>query len=167
MKKSHRKDVIIARIILAVICIVLIGIIVSVVMLVRGRHNDSKEPQNPGQPVSQETQIELPPPVINELTSEGVETQKVNTQEGNTEQGNTDEPLSDDELSPQIWTNTGVNMRTEPSVESSVITVLNPGVLLELLGEEEGWVKVRYNDYEGYVSTDYITDRDPSASSAE
>ena len=167
MKKSHRKDVIIARIIFAVICIVFIGIIVSVVMLVRGRHNENKEPQNQGQPVSQETQTELESPAINQLTSEGADTQELNTEEGNTEQENADSTLVDDASNPQIWTSTGVNMRTEPSVESNVITILNPGVQLEFLGEEEGWVKVRYNDYEGYVSTDYITDTDPQASSVE
>jgi uncharacterized protein YgiM (DUF1202 family) len=52
-------------------------------------------------------------------------------------------------------------MRTEPNVNSSVITVLNAGTQLEFLGEADGWVKVTFNGQEGYVCVDYITDTNP------
>ena len=60
-----------------------------------------------------------------------------------------------------VWTRTGVNMREEPNTEGALITVLEPASKLELLGEEEGWVKVQYNGTEGYVCSDYITGDDP------
>ena len=38
---------------------------------------------------------------------------------------------------------------------------------VELIGEEEGWVKVLYNGQEGYISADYITDEDPAEAAVE
>jgi hypothetical protein len=75
-----------------------------------------------------------------------------------------DEPSVSDETddSTSIWTNTGVNMRTEPNVNGSVITILDAGTQLTLLGEENGWVLVSYNGTQGYVCVDYITDTNPS-----
>ena len=40
MKKSHRKDVIIARIIFAAMCVALVAIIIGLVMLVRAHKSD-------------------------------------------------------------------------------------------------------------------------------
>ena len=45
MKPSHRKDVIIARIIFAFICIVLIAIIVSIVILISSNIKKDKKPE--------------------------------------------------------------------------------------------------------------------------
>jgi len=152
MKKSHRKDVIIARIIFAAICLVLIGIIVSVILFVNGKRADGKKDDSMQQE-SQQTQVQNLPPVtenadlppVTEFTSES-ESQETN---------------------PVIWTNSGVNLREAPNTDCAVITVLDAGTQLELLGEEEGWVKVSYNGQEGYVSVDYITDSDPSVGEGE
>jgi uncharacterized protein YgiM (DUF1202 family) len=75
-----------------------------------------------------------------------------------------DEPAVSDEPddSTYVWTNNGVNMRTEPNVNGSVITVLDARTKLTLLGEENGWVLVSYNGTQGYVCVDYITDTNPS-----
>jgi uncharacterized protein YgiM (DUF1202 family) len=78
--------------------------------------------------------------------------------------GGADEPAVSDEQddATYIWTTNGVNMRTEPNVNGSVITVLDAGTKLTLLGEEQSWVLVSYNGQQGYVSDDYITDTNPS-----
>jgi uncharacterized protein YgiM (DUF1202 family) len=145
MKKSHRKDVIIARIIFAVLCLLLIVLIAVAITLLRGKVKDSGEDTQGSQTVSQQlppvTENPNLPPVTEDLDSLEEET--------------------------YVWTEKGVNLRTEPNTDCSVITVLEAGTQLTLLGEEDGWVQVSYNGQEGYVSTDYITNTDPSEEEAE
>lgn len=150
MKKSHRKDVIIARVIFAVICIVLIAIIVSVVLLVSGRRSHSANTQSQ-QEETQQTQVQNLPPVTDNSDLPPV----------------TENVEESEETTQVVWTNSAVNFREEPNTDCSIISVLETGTQLELLGEELGWVKVSYNGQEGYVSTDYITDTDPSVEEGE
>jgi uncharacterized protein YgiM (DUF1202 family) len=160
MKKSHRKDVIIARIIFAVLCLLLIALIALVVTLIRGRLSRSGDTQQTTQTESQQ----LPPVTENPDLPPVTEFPEEETEESESTDGSGDdaqEPDAPEEDVTYIWTNSGVNMRTEPNVNSSVITVLDAGTQLELLGEELGWVQVSYNGQEGYVSTDYITDTQP------
>ena len=49
MKPSHRKDVIIARVIFAFICIALIAIIVSVIILISSHTKKKQEPKGSGE----------------------------------------------------------------------------------------------------------------------
>lgn len=50
-----------------------------------------------------------------------------------------------------------LRIRPEPSTDSTRILELgNMGETLEVLGEENGWYKVRYKGIEGYASKDYI-----------
>ena len=49
-----------------------------------------------------------------------------------------------------------LNLRKEASTNSTVLELLNEGTKVEILLEEEGWYKVTYKDYTGYVSKDYI-----------
>ena len=134
MKKSHRKDVIIARIIFAAMCVALILIITLVVVLVRGhksksvpdtqtQQSESQIPENPldnviDEPATQDTQVE-------ELT--------------------------------YMRTTDGVNLRSEPNTDCEVVTVLEMGTQVRMIGEEDGWVKVSYNDMEGYIRADFLT----------
>lgn len=136
MKKSHRKDVIIARIIFAALCLALLALILSLVFWLHGR--GTKEPS-----VTEQTQTNEPPVTDNSELPPVTQAQEA-------EQTETEEEVF-------VWTSTGVNMRAEPNTDSSVLTVLDAGTKLTLLGEEEGWVKVSYNGQEGYVSADYIT----------
>jgi uncharacterized protein YgiM (DUF1202 family) len=198
MKKSHRKDVIIARIIFAVLCLLLIVLIVSVVLFVRGKLTGSSKDT---QTTQTETMQQLPPesqnpdlpPVTENPEGFGDTQTEAGTDEPDASDGSdvsdgadasdgsdvsdgadasdgtdasdaADEPSVSDETddSTSIWTNTGVNMRTEPNVNGSVITILDAGTQLTLLGEENGWVLVSYNGTQGYVCVDYITDTNPS-----
>jgi uncharacterized protein YgiM (DUF1202 family) len=180
MKKSHRKDVIIARIIFAVLCLLLIALIVSVVMFVRGKLTGSSKDT---QTTQTQTQLQLPPesenpdlPPVTENPEGFGDTQTEDAaDEPDASDGSdasnesdasdaADEPTVSDEPddSAYVWTNNGVNMRTEPNVNGSVITVLDARTKLTLLGEEDGWVLVSYNGTQGYVFADYITDTNPS-----
>ena len=51
-----------------------------------------------------------------------------------------------------------LNLRREPSTDAGVKTVITSGKQVEVLDESvEGWVKVQFKSYTGYISTDYAT----------
>lgn len=135
MKKSHRKDVIIARIIFAAMCVALIAIIIGLVMLVRA-HKSDKATQQMEQTQTQTQSEKLMPDVVAPET-----------------QTQTPEVV---EMS-YMWTTDGVNLRSEPNTDSAVVTVLGVGTQVRMIGEEDGWVKVSFNDQEGYIRADFLT----------
>lgn len=139
-KKSHRKDVIIARGIFAVVCLVFIVIIAAAAVRIRDNyvktHQDTQDSQT--QDSAEESVNPALPPVTEDSVTE-----------------------SEEEFVKILWTSTNVNLRSEPNTSSEVITVLVQGARLELLGEEEGWVKVSFCGQEGFVSIDYVTDTEP------
>lgn len=49
------------------------------------------------------------------------------------------------------------NMRSENSMDSSIIDKIAAGEKVELLGLEDGWYQVRYGDAEGYIRGDLIS----------
>ncbi len=58
-------------------------------------------------------------------------------------------------------TNTGglaLNCRTQPNTTSEIITILQPEMDVEVIGEEEdGWIPVICDDQDGWVSADFLT----------
>ena len=66
-----------------------------------------------------------------------------------------------------------VNLRAQPSVESERITRLMNGTKVRILGYTDGWYYIRYAEYLGYMSADYLkingivygpsTENDPNA----
>lgn len=51
-----------------------------------------------------------------------------------------------------------LNLRREASTDAGVITSISSGKQVTVLDESvEGWVKVKYKTYEGYVSAEYVT----------
>lgn len=135
MKKSHRKDVIIARIIFAAMCVALIAIIIGLVMLVRA-HKSDKATQQMEQTQTQTQSEEWVPDVVEPETQ--TQTQEVVEM-------------------TYMWTTDGVNLRSEPNTDSAVVTVLGVGTQVRMIGEEDGWVKVSFNDQEGYIRADFLT----------
>jgi uncharacterized protein YgiM (DUF1202 family) len=140
MKKSHRKDVIIARIIFAVLCLILIILIAVAVNVIRGKLTESETEEllltteEPNYLPPETENPDLPP--VTENPSEEV---------------------------AYVWTSDGVNLREEPNTNCDVIAVLESGTKLELIDDyEEGWSHVVFDGQEGYVSNDFITDTDPS-----
>jgi uncharacterized protein YgiM (DUF1202 family) len=53
-------------------------------------------------------------------------------------------------------TGDGVRLRSDPSTEGIIITKFAKGTQVEVLEWLEGWVRIRYQGYEGYVSADFI-----------
>lgn len=49
-----------------------------------------------------------------------------------------------------------LNLRSQPTIDSSIIELLSEFDEIEILGEENGWYKVKHNDNEGYVSAEYV-----------
>ena len=135
MKKSHRKDVIIARIIFAAMCVALVAIIIGLVMLVRA-HKSDKATQQMEQTQTQTQREEWVPDVVEPET-----------------QTQTSEVVE----MTYMWTTDGVNLRSEPNTDSAVVTVLGVGTQVRMIGEEDGWVKVSFNDQEGYIRADFLT----------
>ena len=52
---------------------------------------------------------------------------------------------------------TNVNIRTEASTTSNRLCVLGLGASAKVIGEEDGFYKVQYLDYVGYVSKEFVT----------
>ena len=49
-----------------------------------------------------------------------------------------------------------LNVRSGPGTEHEQVTTLYSGQVVSLTGMDNGWYKIAYKDYEGYVSSDYI-----------
>lgn len=137
MKKSHRKDVIIARVIFAVVLLLLIALIVGAVIMIRGHMAEKNAQESQGVIVTENSQEQQP--VVDTQTSEPEITTE-DTQAPN----------------PVVQTTTGVNLRKEPNTECEVLTVLDQGTMLELIGEEDGWAVVDYQGQIGYVKIEYL-----------
>ncbi len=75
-----------------------------------------------------------------------------------------DEPALSTELSATALTyltpDTALNVRAAPGVDSDQIGAINPGMALVILGDQDGWYQISYNDGVGYVSGDYVTVHD-------
>ena len=137
MKKSHRKDVIIARVIFAVVLLLLIALIVGAVIMIRGHMAEKSAQESQGVIVTENSQEQQP--VADTQTSEP----EITTEDTQA-------------LNPVVQTTTGVNLRKEPNTECEVLTVLDQGTMLELIGEEDGWAVVDYQGQIGYVKIEYL-----------
>ena len=60
-----------------------------------------------------------------------------------------------------------LNMRTKPSLNSSIITKLARGVEVNVLSESNGWAKIEVYGKEGYVSTEFLSPVKPGTSEGE
>lgn len=64
-----------------------------------------------------------------------------------------------------VSSDNGVRLRKQTSAEADIITVIRFGEAVEVVSEIEKedrtWVKVIYQDQEGYTAAEYLTDEDP------
>ena len=56
------------------------------------------------------------------------------------------------------YTTDRVNLRSEASTKSSIITTLDKRVKVHLISSSNGWSKVKYDTYEGYIYSKYLRD---------
>lgn len=131
MKPSHRKDVIIARIIFAVFCLFVIAIISGLIVFLVNKFSVDTTPNT--QTTESQQDIDQLPAV--DPSSQFIETEDI-----------------------YVKTTSSVNMRAEANKEATVLTVLAKDTQLQLISETDGWAEVIYEDKTGYVSTDYIVE---------
>lgn len=61
-------------------------------------------------------------------------------------------------ISATVNAGPGLNMRETAGETGAVITTIPNGAAVHCIGNRDGdWVKVKYNDYEGYVSAQYLS----------
>lgn len=136
MKKSKhfRKDVIIARVIFAILCIIvgtLIGVGISALSnMSNGSDAEETEPQ-------QTQQYEIPEYVDTEEETEEVV-----------------EPIEKNVVYAK--TTAKVNMRQEPNTNCAILASVPAATKMPLIEEADGWYKVSYDNKEGYIREDYI-----------
>lgn len=56
-----------------------------------------------------------------------------------------------------IITGDCVNVRSGPSTDSSVVTKVYAGTLVDLISLENGWYTISYNGQTGYINADYLS----------
>ena len=131
--KHFRKDVILARVIFAILCIVIIVLIwmgVSALMD-KVKEDESQETE------SQQTEIyDIP-------------------QFEDTEDVTEPEDVAD-EVAYYAKTTASVRMRKEPNTNCEVLITVPAGTKTDIVEEVDGWYKFSYNGLEGYIRADYI-----------
>lgn len=136
--KHFRKDVIIARIIFAILCI-LIGVLIGsgISALLKNADNKQDDPKP-------NTQIETEADHTQDTQSTEVEPSIDNT-----------------ETTPEILyfavPETEIRLREQPNTDCVTLAKIPAGTKLPLVEELEGWYKVTYEGMEGYISADYAS----------
>lgn len=57
-----------------------------------------------------------------------------------------------------LWTKEKVNLRIKASLESEVITTISKREKVIFISENEDWIKIKYDNQEGYVYSKYLRD---------
>ncbi len=154
MKKSHKREIYMARAIFVGFLVLLVAILIIVVNIVSTamRNNKAKtaESESNSQAVATaDTESESIPTT---------ESEPETTVEAETESQAVD-------TTEYRWTTTTVNFRTEANTDCDIIQALEAGTQVEFISEADGWAQVTYDGQTGYVSTDYLTDTDPNGDS--
>ena len=137
MKASHRKDVIIARLIFAAICLFLIALIATIVITITSKGGEKKKQDKTQQNVASESETdsdsdtEIGAIYLPQQTTEGTE-------------------------KTYVTTTSSVNMREKPDKNANIVTVIAQDVKLEFVSEDNGWTQVIFQGQTGYVSSDYV-----------
>ena len=135
MKASHRKDVIIARLIFAAICLFLIALIATIVITITSKGGKKKEQDKAQQNVASESETDSDTEIgaiyLPQQTTEGTE-------------------------KTYVTTTSSVNMREKPDKNANIVTVIAQDVKLEFVSEDNGWAQVIFQGQTGYVSSDYV-----------
>lgn len=170
MKKSHRKDVIIARIIFAFICLILIGLIVfGVKAIIKYKEAHPSVPQteilvDTEEDTDAEEDTITQQPVEDEndqwLVEEETEPEEPEIEEEVTEDVIEEEPVEEEpeEAGPIVLQAMyGVNIRAGAGKSYEVISSVLEGEKVILLEEgTDGWGQIQYGDVIGYVYLEYF-----------
>ena len=64
-----------------------------------------------------------------------------------------------------VVTGNCVNLRSGPSTNDSILTMVNSGTMVDLISLSDGWYAIEYNGLSGYISADYVRVYDGASSS--
>ncbi len=85
----------------------------------------------------------------------------VNSEEQDTNSSNT---ASDDEqivvLKTAVVNTSTLNVRKDANTQSQKLGSLNKNAVVAIVGEENGWYKIKYNNQYGYISSEYTLNKD-------
>lgn len=143
--KHFRKDVVIARIIFAMICIVigvLIGMGISALMKHEGGNKDTQAENTQ----TTNTQLETE---HNTQQVEDTQNTEVDSETGESEMTET--------LVSYVVTTAEIRLREAPNTDCATLANLSVETKLLLLETLDGWYKVSYEGVEGYISAEYAT----------
>ena len=65
-------------------------------------------------------------------------------------------PVTDAAGQTGVVTATGVNFRSAPGTDSSVLTVIDEGAEMVIMDVSNGWCEMEWNGQQGYVNADYV-----------
>lgn len=151
--KHFRKDVIIARIIFAILCLLVCVLIGAGVSAISKKLNENPNPQTP-------------------QTQNGTELDTQNTQEiVDTQDTESDVSIEDTQGTEDVVyyaiPTTEIRLRVEPNTSCETLAKVPAGTKMLLLEQLDGWYKVRHDGMEGYISADYATIESETVSSEE
>lgn len=107
--------------------------------------------------------IDITTPQPSEVSTEPIPSSTEEISEAPT----TTSPLEFTDCVDTVYTISRLNLRSEPSTNASIITILPFQATLERIGIAEGWSKVMYEGNIGYVSSDYISTIPPLEETTE
>lgn len=161
MKKNHKREIFMARMVFGVFLVFAAAVIALAVMLISSHFKGDQGSNGDGKKVVSDN------PKDSEKSTQPKDGIYAVDTEPTTEP---DEPQAGDapEEENSRWTTTRVNFRRTPSTtEDNLIESLAEKVKVEWISESDGWAKVKYKDTEGYVSAEYLTDKDPNGGTDE
>ena len=152
MKKSHKREIFVARVIFACFLLIVVVVIALIVVLISShiKKNDKTESQKPATILESDTQFDIPEPDT-EALSPVTEAVEPDTQAA--------EPV--EQTGGSRWTTDSVRFRVEPNTDCEVITGLSAGTEVEFVSEADGWTQVKYNGYTGYISSEFLSTTAP------
>lgn len=161
MKKSHKREIFMARLIFGAFVLLVVLLIVAVILIVSGLKsgNETQKPVNnvTGQLSNTGTENISQEPSTEQETTNPPATE--NTENSESESSENPDVTVDDNLR---WIKgDNVNFRSEPNTDCEILGSFAGGTEVQYISESDGWAKILYNGKEGYVKTDFLTDVKP------
>lgn len=160
MKKSHRKDVIIARIIFAFIVVILIVLIVFGIKAIMRYRAEKETPVQTESQTTEPASSEVVPTEqpVEDDNSEWIvdDTENVDTEQPQETQ-TTETQDSQEQAAVTLKAIYGVNIRSGAGTDNNILGSVPEGDIVTLLEErDDGWGYIQYGDLTGYVYLEYF-----------
>lgn len=174
MKKSHKREIFVARVTFAIFLVVVALIVALIVVLISSHINKTKETKNSQKaPVTNvsDTPVETIPevPDTEGIIEDGTQAAADAPASGDDETGTGDTAAEGDNAADtpaepaggtsgeKRWTTDSVRFRVEPNTECEVITGISPGTEVEFIAESGEWSQVKFDGRTGYIKSEFLT----------